>query len=114
MAENLHIPPECYTPKPYFSKRPDYRLIRQIKRFIEKTGKPHKLPWHTHTKPEKGTRIEYLDEFDLPEEYQISKDTWAPCPCCSPTKPKYCNKGKIACFPDEPLIPLLSPTSFST
>lgn len=112
MSDDLDIPDSCLAPK-HFDDRPDAATVQEIKDFIARTGEPHMWRGHTHTRPEKGTRIEYLEEYDLPESHH-SKAKWAPCPCCSPRRPKYHKGGKIGWFPDEGLIRNMGPDCFET
>jgi hypothetical protein len=114
MTAEILIPPFCYVPKPYFKVRPGPTLIQEIKDFIARTGQPHMWRGHTHTRPEKGSRIEYLEEYNLPETLHKSEDNWAPCPCCSPTRPKYYRGGKIGWFPDEGVIRNMGPDCFKS
>jgi hypothetical protein len=113
MTDEIAIPAWCKVPKPYFKTRPDQSVIQQIKDFIKASGQPHMWPGHTHTKPEKGSRIDYLDEYDLPKSHHKDEARWAPCPCCSPTRPKYFKGGKIGWFPDEGIIRNMGPDCFA-
>lgn len=113
MTEELHIPDECFRPKPDFKERPSSALVKHIRDFIKQTGKPHMWHGHTHTQPPEGARIVYLAEFDLPERLHKSPHLFAPCPCCSPTHPKYVRNGKVAWFPDEAIIRIIGPDCFA-
>lgn len=112
MTEEISIPAWCFVPKPYFKSRPDAATIKQIKDFIKAGGKPHLWPGHTHTKPTRGSPIEYLDEYDLPKSCHKNESEWAPCPCCSPKRPKYYKGGKIGWFPEEGIIRNMGPDCF--
>ena len=113
MSDEIHIPEECRRPKPHYFERPDSALVKHIKEFIKETGQPHMWHGHTHTKPPKGARIDYLDEYDLPKRLHKAPEQWAVCPCCSPTHPKYYKGGKIGWFPDEGVIRLMGPDCFA-
>jgi hypothetical protein len=113
LSDEIDIPDECYHSKPYFKERPDSALVKHIKAFIKETGNPHMWHGHTHTKPPKGARIVYLAEFDLPKKLHKSPHLFAPCPCCSPTHPKYVRNGKIGWFPDEGIIRIIGPDCFA-
>ena len=108
----IHVPDECLDVKALFFERPRETLIREIKQFIASNPYPHLWWGHTHTKPPKGSKPIYIDEFDLPPASMKSRH-WAPCPCCSPSHPKYGHNGKIAWFPDEGVIRLLGPDCFA-
>jgi hypothetical protein len=108
---DIEIPAWCQLLKPWYFRRPDQALVREIKAFIKEDGRPYMWPGGTYTKPPDGARIEYLGEFDLPEKHQYDL---APCPCCSPTAPKYKFKGKIAWFPDEGVIRIIGPECYAS
>lgn len=111
--EEIDIPPEAYEPKPWFKDRPGMAIVREIKEFVAKTGKPYLWRGHTHTKPPEGAPVEYRGEFDLPASCK-PQSKWSPCPCCAPRHPKYRDGGKIAWFPDEAVIRLIGPDCFRT
>jgi len=113
MSDEIEIPEECRRPKAIYFDRPSSAFVKLIKQFIERTGMPYMWLGHTHTKPPKGARIVYLDEFDLPKRLLKSPHLFAPCPCCSPTHPKYARNGKIGWFPDEGVIRLIGPDCFA-
>ena len=99
-ASELFVPASCYQIKPWFTVEPRRELINEILAWIKETGRPHEWRGHTHTKPPRGSKPKYLDEFDVPLFGHIA-DRVARCPCCSPTSPKYKLGGKIAWFEAE-------------
>ena len=104
------IPPEAFATKPWYVNWPGKEIVAEIVDFIKRTGKPHLWPGHTHTKPPPGSKPVYLDEFELPTKFR-APDRRSPCPCCSPSHPKFCN-GKIAWFPSEAVIRIIGPDCF--
>ena len=110
-ADNrINIPPVALEPKPWFVTRPGKEVVAEIVDFIKRTGKPYLWRGHTHSKPPTGSKPVYLDEFELPKKFR-APDRRAPCPCCSPAHPKFCD-GKIAWFPSEAVIRILGPDCF--
>jgi len=99
----LNIPDAAFAAKTDYFERPSKELVTVIKDFIERFGTPHLWPGHTHTKPEKGSRVTFLAKYSLPKSHH-QPERWAPCPCCSPHHPKYFRQGLIAWFPDEGVI----------
>ncbi|MGO4684617.1 hypothetical protein [Hyphomicrobium sp. 2TAF46] len=110
----IDIPASAFEVKAIYWTEPDRSVIKEIKAFVAKTGRPYLWPRHTHTKPPKGARPVYLGEFDLPEAYLRNSTLHSPCPCCCPKKPKFALHGKIAWFPDEGVIRLIGPDCFKT
>lgn len=108
----IEIPASAYEVKAIYWTEPDRSVVKEIKAFVAKTGRPYLWPGHTHTKPPKGARPVYLGEFDLPEAYFRNTTLHSPCPCCCPKKPKFAEGGKIAWFPDEGVIRLIGPDCF--
>jgi hypothetical protein len=106
----IDIPSEASAPKPWYPTRPGKGVVAEIVDFIKRTGKPYLWPGHTHTKPPPGSKPVYLDEFELPKKFR-APDRRAPCPCCSPEHPKFCD-GKIAWFPSEAVIRIIGPDCF--
>jgi hypothetical protein len=106
----IDIPSEASARKPWYPTRPGKEVVAEIVDFIERTGKPYLWRGHTHTKPRPGSKPVYLDEFELPKKFR-APDRRAPCPCCSPAHPKFCD-GKIALFPSEAVIRIIGPDCF--
>ncbi len=111
--DTLSVPASCYVEKPWFAHEPTRETIVEILEWVKATGKPHECRGHTHTKPPRGSRPRYVEEFDVPTFGHIA-DRVAPCPCCCPEKPKYKRGGKIAWFEDEKLIRMIGPRCFQT
>lgn len=110
----LNIPAESYATKAIFWDEPGSAIIKEIKDFIKRTGRPYLWRGHTHTKPPKGARVVYLESFDLPEAYARNSALRSPCPCCRPVTPWFKVDGKIAWFPDEGVIRLIGPDCFKS
>ena len=106
------FPRESLEPKPWFPTRPGKEVVSEIVDFIKQTGKPYLWSGHTHTKPPPGSKPVYLDEFELPKKFR-APDRRAPCPCCVPAHPKFCD-GKIAWFPSKSSIRILGPDCFKS
>jgi hypothetical protein len=106
----IEIPPEALEPKPWYLTRPGKEIVAEIVDFIKRIGKPYLWRGHTHTKPPPGSKPVYLDEFELPKKFR-APERRAPCPCCSPWHPKFCD-GKIAWFPAEAVIRIIGPDCF--
>jgi hypothetical protein len=98
---DIKIPPEALVGRPIFFERPGADIEAEILDFIRETYAPHLWRGHTHTKPSKGELFEYIND------YQLLPGREAPCPCCSPVRPKYWRKGVIVWFPREGVIRLL-------
>lgn len=111
--EVLDIPEVAFLPKQWY---PTYEAAKSalpaIRSWIRSDKPPHLFPGHTHSPPPADGRIEYLDEFELPEPAWKQK-RFAPCPCCTPRTGKY-GKGRIAYFPDEAVIRLMGCDCFAT
>lgn len=109
--EHIEIPPEAFAVKALWQARPSWseidNLVREIKGFVARTGKPYLWRGHTHTPPPMGATAEYWGEFDIPEWHILE----APCPCCWSNFPKYRRNGKIAFFPLEGVISSLALTA---
>lgn len=112
MPDEIHIPAEALEPKPWWPDLPNEELIKEIVKFIAKTGRPHLWAGQTYTRPPGNATIIYLAEFDLPKSHCENRELWAPCPCCTPFHPKYCKGGKIAYFPEERVIRIIGPDCF--
>jgi hypothetical protein len=106
----IDIPPEALEPKPWFATRPGKEVVTEIVDFIKLTGKPYLWRGYTHTKPPTDSKPVYLDEFELPKKFR-APDRRAPCPCCWPSHPKFCD-GKIAWFPSEAIVRIIGPDCF--
>jgi hypothetical protein len=108
-SDAIEIPASALQTKAWFVERPDDSIRKEILQFIRDRNPVYLCKYHTHTKPPKGARIEYIGEFDVHQDLPM-----APCPCCSPVHPKYRESGKIAWFPDERVIRLIGPDCFKT
>jgi hypothetical protein len=111
--DDLVVPASSFEVKAYFREEPSRAVVKEVLDWIRETGRPHEWRGHTHTKPPAGATPKYLDEFDVPTKGRI-RHAVAPCPCCSPLKPKYKRSGKIAWFPDEDVIRLIGPDCFAS
>lgn len=110
MSERIEIPEANLRNIATFSEEPNDALIQEIKNHVRQTSSPHTWRGHSHTKPEKGAFVVYIEEFDVPAPDTIERV--APCPCCNPNHPQYKNKGKIAWFPHEGVIRIIGPQCF--
>lgn len=112
LSERIIVPEANLRNIPIFEKDPcnNTALIGEIKQHIQLTSSPHTWRGHSHTKPDKGAFVVYVEEYDVPAPKHVLKV--APCPCCNPHYPKYKNKGKIAWFPNESIIRLIGPDCF--
>jgi hypothetical protein len=111
--EVLDIPESAFQPKPWYMTREDAEAaLPVIRRWIKEGNPPYLFSGHTHSEPSPDTRIEYLDEFEIPKEAR-SRKNFAPCPCCTPHHPKYA-LGRIAWFPDEAVIRLMGAQCFAS
>ena len=100
--------------KSIYNDEPSRETVREILEWVRQSGLPHEWHGHTHTKPPKdGPAPKYLDEFDVPTRGR-NVHAIAPCPCCSPRKPKYKRGGKIAWFKDEGVIRLIGPECYKS
>jgi len=107
--ERVVIPPHCCKPK-HFRERPSIEIINDIMKHIKAGKEPHEWWGHTHTRPPKVGRLEYLGEFQIPDSRKkVAK--WAVCPCCTPDHRKY-GRGMIGWFPDEGVIRLIGRDCF--
>lgn len=111
MSTRIEIPEVNLQNIPIFSEEPVDDLIEEIKQHVRLTSSPHTWRGHSHTKPDKGAFIVYVEEFDVPAPDSVLRV--APCPCCNPHHPQYKNKGKIAWFPHESVIRLIGPQCFA-
>lgn len=111
MSERIEIPAANLQNISVFSEEPNEGLINEIKQHVRATSLPCTWWGHSHTKPDAGAFVVYIEEFDVPAPDTVERV--APCPCCSPHHPKYKNKGKIAWFPDESVIRLIGPKCFA-
>lgn len=112
--DELVVPASCFEVKAIFHTEPDRDTVREIQEWVRDTGLPHEWRGHTHTKPPAdGPPPKYIDEFDVPITGRHVHAV-APCPCCSPLKPKYKRGGKIAWFEEEGVIRLIGPECYRT
>jgi hypothetical protein len=102
----VEIPPEALEGRPIFVEPPGEDVETEILDFIRETLAPHLWRGHTHTKFSKDEPFEYINE------YQLLPGREAPCPCCSPFRPKYYRKGVIVWFPREGVIRLVGGDCF--
>lgn len=99
-------------PGPY-PTRPMPDVVRAILEHIRDTGEPHTDPRCDHTCPAEVESVVYLAEYDLPPSHSMP-DKWARCPICSPERPKYWRRGKVAWFPAEGVIRCIGGDCFRT
>ncbi|WP_417702504.1 hypothetical protein [Pseudophaeobacter sp.] len=111
MAERITVPEINKNNIPAFEDEPSDKIIDDIREHINKTSSPHTWWGHSHTKPEQGAFVVYIEEFDVPASPKVLRV--APCPCCNPYHPQYKHKGKIAWFPNEAVIRLIGPDCFA-
>lgn len=109
----VDIPADAYVVKAIFDDIPGDDIASDILEHVERTGEPHTWRGHTHNRPRDGSMVYYVEEFSLPVTH-AKQSMWAPCPICSPTAPKYRDKGKIAWFPEEKVIRLIGPECFES
>src|SRR5690348_13308558 len=103
MSDELVIPASAFGVKAWFTERPDKALVNEIQEYIQKYGTPHLWRGHTHTLPLAGGRVTFLGKYTLPKSHWATTRR-APCPCCTPRRPKYFRCGLIAWFMDENVI----------
>lgn len=96
---------------PAFVDEPSDKIVEEIRKHIKETSSPHTWWGHSHTKPENGSFVVYIEEFDVPASPKVLRV--APCPCCNPNYPQYKSRGKIAWFPNESVIRLIGPDCFA-
>jgi hypothetical protein len=111
LSTRIEIPEANLQNISIFSMEPSDELIEEIKQHVRLTSSPHTWRGHSHTKPDKGAFVVYVEEFDVPAPDSVLRV--APCPCCNPYHPQYKNKGKIAWFPHESVIRLIGPQCFA-
>ncbi len=112
-VKKVDVPSSAYQVKAIFDEPPGDDVVSDIWSFVELTGRPHLWHGHTHTKPTDGSSVYYVEEFSLPPSHH-DRASWAPCPCCSPTAPKFRDRGKIAYFPNEKVVRLIGPECFAS
>ncbi len=113
MSDQIFIPPEVYEPKAWWPERPTRIVIDEIRQYVQKFGTPHFWRGHTHSPPPADADIEYVGETSLPKSHS-TRDRWAPCPCCSPTHPKFYKSVMIVWFRKEHVIRIMGPQCFRT
>ncbi|MGF1620574.1 MAG: hypothetical protein ACFCUR_08170 [Rhodomicrobiaceae bacterium] len=99
-GDPVEIPFSARVVKARYSQRPSEAVVQEILDYVREMQTPHLWHGHTHTKPPANARVVYLGEFELTE------NTAAPCPCCTPDHAKYFASGRIGWFPDEAVIRL--------
>ena len=110
----LEIPDSAYQSKPWFRTRDEAdAAVAEIKDWIRSKQPPYLWRGHTHSKPTAGTAIAYVGEFDVPDATKAN-GRLCPCPCCSPTTPKFARNGRIAWFEGEGVIRLLGPGCYAS
>jgi hypothetical protein len=104
----VDVPAEAFQVKAYYFERPSTADIAAILRFLREEQAPHLWSGHTHTKPSATARVVFLEEF------QLTPETAAPCPCCVSRHAKYWRTGMIAWFPEEGTIRLMGWKCFAS
>lgn len=110
MDDKIEIPCCNLGNTPEFPEYPSDELVKEILEHVRVTGKPYTWRGHSHTKPAKGAKVLYREEFDVAE--RDGNGGWSPCPCCRPHSRAFKHKGKIAWFPEESVIRLIGPVCF--
>lgn len=108
MHDEVHLPPEMLQNKPLFHERPSDAEIAAILDYIRDHQTPHLWPGHSHTEPPHLTPIVFL------AEYELTPESAAPCPCCSPSRAKYFRQGMVVWFPEEGVIRLMGWQCYKT
>jgi hypothetical protein len=115
LTDEIEIPACAFKPKIIPSTFDRLTTAKRIMTAVQRTGQPFMCEEVTHSRPPKNVQVEYFGQIhSLPIwcTGQDNRERWAPCPCCSLTKPKFFLNMMLVYFPLERLIRIVGHDCF--